>query len=261
MRDPDLVVRAERAAIALERAWDHWRVMHGLDTGPLPPMTSYVGYSSEAPWGEPRVVFGVPAEEAERLAALLYGHDCAGPVHAELSGRPDRRWTGSDGPAVLHDALLRESLEIPAQRQQPASDLWPPGRQAEAVTIDSAAEGAQVPGSRAADAHAEGPAAPAGGEPAPAGATGSDAAANQEQPEPSPASRSQLSPMLPAVPVLAVPTHDRAGASQTQTGGPNTGSAAHGQPESARRRDGRPDCAGWDDIPIGRMRPLPTRRS
>src|SRR5262249_27056077 len=80
MRDPDLVLRAERAAIALERAWDHWRVMHGLDTGPLPPMTSYVGYSSEAPWGQPRVVFGVPAEEAERLAALLYGHDCSGPV-------------------------------------------------------------------------------------------------------------------------------------------------------------------------------------
>jgi hypothetical protein len=78
MRDPDLVMRAERAAIALEQAWGRWRVMHGLDTGPLPPVTSYVGYSLEEPWGQPRVVFGVAAEEAERLAALLNGHDCVG---------------------------------------------------------------------------------------------------------------------------------------------------------------------------------------
>ena len=69
MRDPDLVQRAERAAIALERAWDRWRAMHGLGPEPSPPVSSYVGYSLEEPWGQPRVVFGVGAEEAERLAA------------------------------------------------------------------------------------------------------------------------------------------------------------------------------------------------
>jgi len=238
MRDPDLVLRAERAASALERAWDHWRVMHGLDTGPMPPMTSYVGYSSEAPWGQPRVVFGVPAEEAERLAALLNGHDCVGPVHAGVSGRPDWRWAASDGSAVGRDAPLRDSLGIPAQRQQPAFDLLPPSRQADAATIDAAAESAQVPWPRAHDADPEERAQAAAaviGEPTPAGATGSDAGVIQDQPEPPLGSRSQLSGMLPAVPMLAVPNHDLAGAGQT--GGPDTGNAAHGQPESGRRRE------------------------
>ena len=91
MRDPDLVKRAERAATALERAWIHWRTMHGLGSDPLPPVSSYVGYSLEEPWGQPRVVFGVGAEEAERLAAMLDGHDCVGPIHAEMTGRPEWR--------------------------------------------------------------------------------------------------------------------------------------------------------------------------
>ena len=108
MRDPDLVMRAERAAIALERAWGHWRVMHGLDTGdPLPPVTSYVGYSLEEPWGQPRVVFGVAAEEAERLAALLEGHDCVGPVHAELTA-------GQTGGG------LRQAVRQPSAEHAPA---------------------------------------------------------------------------------------------------------------------------------------------
>jgi hypothetical protein len=87
MRDPDLVLRAQRAASALERAWERWRVMHGFGADPLPPVSSYVGYSLEEPWGQPRVVFGIAAEEAENLAAILDGHDCVGPVHAEVSGR------------------------------------------------------------------------------------------------------------------------------------------------------------------------------
>ena len=101
MRDPDLVQRAERAANALERAWGRWRTMHGLGSDPLPPVSSYVGYSLEEPWGQPRVVFGVGADEAERLAALLDGHDCVGPIHAEVTGRPDwrRRPGGPEGPA------------------------------------------------------------------------------------------------------------------------------------------------------------------
>jgi hypothetical protein len=85
MRDPDLVVRAQQAAAELERAWDRWRTMHGLGTDPLPPVSSYVGYSLEEPWGQPRVVFGIDAREAEQLAALLDRHDCAGPVYAAVA--------------------------------------------------------------------------------------------------------------------------------------------------------------------------------
>jgi hypothetical protein len=88
MRDPDLVVRAQKAATALERAWCHWRSTHGLDAEPAPPVSSYVGYSLDAPWGQARIVFGICAEEAEQLAALLEHHDCVGPVHASVTARP-----------------------------------------------------------------------------------------------------------------------------------------------------------------------------
>jgi hypothetical protein len=77
-RDPDLVLRAQRAAAALEQAWCRWRLAHGLGADPLPPVSSYVGYSLEEPWGQPRVVFGVDAQEAEQLAALLEGNDLSG---------------------------------------------------------------------------------------------------------------------------------------------------------------------------------------
>jgi hypothetical protein len=90
MRDPELMLRAQRAATELERAWDRWRTMHGLGTEPLPPVSSYVGYSLEEPWGQPRVVFGIAAAEAEHLAALLDRHDCAGPVYAAMTSQGAR---------------------------------------------------------------------------------------------------------------------------------------------------------------------------
>jgi hypothetical protein len=90
MRDPELMLRAQRAATELERAWDRWRTMHGLGTDPLPPVSSYVGYSLEEPWGQPRVVFGIAAGEAEHLAALLDRHDCAGPVYAAMTSQGAR---------------------------------------------------------------------------------------------------------------------------------------------------------------------------
>ncbi len=75
MPDPRLVSRAQRAATMLELAWDRWRAAHGLPAEPLPPVSSYVGYSIEEPWGRPRVVFGVDAGDAEKLATLL--QECA----------------------------------------------------------------------------------------------------------------------------------------------------------------------------------------
>jgi hypothetical protein len=86
MRDPDLVFRAQVAASALERAWQRWRDVHGPAADSAPTVSSYVGYSLEEPWGEPRVVFGLPAEDAEQLVMLLDRHDCVGPVHALLAG-------------------------------------------------------------------------------------------------------------------------------------------------------------------------------
>src|SRR6266581_3129572 len=97
MRDPDLVVRAQRAAAELERAWDRFRTAHGLGAEPLAPASSYVGYSLEEPWGEPRVVFGVAAEEAEQLAALLNSHDRGGRSAAAQS-RPGQSAAVQAGP-------------------------------------------------------------------------------------------------------------------------------------------------------------------
>jgi hypothetical protein len=102
MRDPDLVVRAQQAATALESAWRHWRNVHGLDADPMPPVSSYVGYSLDAPWGETRVVLGICAEEAELLASLLEGHDCVGPVYASVTAKPP---AGRTQVAGLADAL------------------------------------------------------------------------------------------------------------------------------------------------------------
>ena len=122
MRDPDLVQRAERAAMALEQAWGHWRVMHGLGSEPLPPVSSYVGYSLEEPWGQPRVVFGVGAEEAERLAALLAGHDCVGPVHAEVNARPGWRLAASGGSATGQSRPFEGAVSVPAQAPPPGAE-------------------------------------------------------------------------------------------------------------------------------------------
>jgi len=71
MGDPELMARAHQAAVRLERSWDRWRRMQGLAAEQAQPVSSYVGYSLAEPWGRPRVVFGVGAEEAELLSDLL----------------------------------------------------------------------------------------------------------------------------------------------------------------------------------------------
>jgi hypothetical protein len=77
MRDPELVVRAQRAATRLESAWDQWRALHGFAVAPGQPAVSYVGYSLKEPWGEPRVVIGIDADEAGYLAEFLDRDECA----------------------------------------------------------------------------------------------------------------------------------------------------------------------------------------
>jgi hypothetical protein len=125
-RDPDLVLRAQRAAAALERAWCRWRLAHGLGADPLPPVSSYVGYSLEEPWGQPRVVFGVDAQEAEQLAALLEGNDLAGagagaghvPAQGQASQAP--RPVPGEQPPMLADAASQDpaaAAEAPVFRE------------------------------------------------------------------------------------------------------------------------------------------------
>ena len=71
MRDPELVSSAQRAAIELERAWGQWRHARGLSDEAPESVASYVAHSIDHPWGRPRVVLGLDADEARALAALL----------------------------------------------------------------------------------------------------------------------------------------------------------------------------------------------
>jgi hypothetical protein len=123
LRDPDLILRAQVAAAELERAWDRWRTMHGLGTDPLPPVSSYVGYSLEEPWGQPRVVFGIEAREAEHLAALLDRHDCAGPVYASVASLAVTRSvdTGDDGAVDNDHHRSAGRVRVPTQARPGAA--------------------------------------------------------------------------------------------------------------------------------------------
>jgi hypothetical protein len=119
MRDPNLIVRAQQAAAELERAWDRWRTLHGLGIDPPPPVSSYVGYSLEEPWGQPRVVFGIDAREAEQLAALLDRHDCNGPVYASVASLAATR-TAEPTEARAPEADRRQGagrVRVPTQAQ------------------------------------------------------------------------------------------------------------------------------------------------
>lgn len=112
MRDPELVFKAQLAASALERAWHRWRLIHGLVADPMPAVSSYVGYSLEQPWGQPRVVLGLASSDAEQLAALLDRHDCIGPVRATITAK-----TGDEGPV---ESGSRDAQPLPVPRQVPS---------------------------------------------------------------------------------------------------------------------------------------------
>jgi len=150
MRDPDLVTRAQRAAVALERAWERWRAMHGLSAEPMPPVSSYVGYSIEEPWGRPRVVFGVDAREAELLAALLDHHECVGPFYQADQADPAEAGFGT-GPAGSAGIPLGEARSrIPAQAHAAEERPRPGERPWQRWGQDAPADG---PGGAAGDAH------------------------------------------------------------------------------------------------------------
>jgi len=168
MRDPDLIGRAQRAATELERAYDRWRTMHGLSREPTPAVSSYVGYSLEEPWGEPRVVFGIEAREAEQLAALLDRHECNGPVYAGLAAMPGARPeqgqefvpasgergrvivptqvqpTMAEREAAWREATWREAAPREQEIEQPRSYDPPAAQEPDGEPPASAAEPAQA---------------------------------------------------------------------------------------------------------------------
>jgi hypothetical protein len=98
MRDPELVARAQRAAARLESAWEQWRALHGLAVAPGQPVVSYVGYSLKEPWGEPRVVIGIDADEAEYLAEFLDRDECAQRGQVPLQQAPHQQVPHQSGP-------------------------------------------------------------------------------------------------------------------------------------------------------------------
>jgi hypothetical protein len=129
MPDPRLVSRAQRAATMLERAWERWRATQGLEAQPMPPVSSYVGYSIEEPWGRPRVVFGVNAEDAERLAALLQESAGYGPEDlprpADSGYRPPVRGAFAADRPALPDRGYDQSLFDDVRGRIPVQG-WPP---------------------------------------------------------------------------------------------------------------------------------------
>ncbi len=120
MRDPELVARAKRAATRLESAWEQWRALHGLAVAPGQPVVSYVGYSLKEPWGEPRVVIGIDADEAESLAAFLDRESC---VHCAQIPRQQVRLT-EPSPVSTGEYPRPTLLSAPAGRSvgAPAAD-------------------------------------------------------------------------------------------------------------------------------------------
>jgi hypothetical protein len=111
MRDPELVARAQRAAARLESAWEQWRALHGLAVAPGQPVVSYVGYSLKEPWGEPRVVIGIDADEAESLAKFLDRDECAQRAQAPHQQVPHQSGPLPSGPPQPVNPLQSGSLQ------------------------------------------------------------------------------------------------------------------------------------------------------
>ena len=125
MRDPELVARAQRAAARLESAWEQWRALHGLAVAPAQPVVSYVGYSLKEPWGEPRVVIGIDADEAEYLAEFLDRDECAQRGQVPLQQvplqssplQPGQHQSGQHQSGSLQPGPLQPGQHEPGQHQ------------------------------------------------------------------------------------------------------------------------------------------------
>jgi hypothetical protein len=128
MRDPELVARAQRAAARLESAWEQWRALHGLAVAPGQPVVSYVGYSLKEPWGEPRVVIGIDADEAEYLAEFLDRDECAQRGQVPLQQVPHQQVPHQSGPLPSGPLQSVNPLQSGPLQQLPRSEPPQEGR-------------------------------------------------------------------------------------------------------------------------------------
>jgi hypothetical protein len=128
MRDPELVARAQRAAARLESAWEQWRALHGLAVAPGQPVVSYVGYSLKEPWGEPRVVIGIDADEAEYLAEFLDRDECAQRGQVPLRQVPHQSGPLPSGPLPSGPLQSVNPLQSGPLQQLPRSEPPQEGR-------------------------------------------------------------------------------------------------------------------------------------
>jgi hypothetical protein len=136
MRDPELAARAGYAAARLEKAWERWRALHGRG-GPSDPLASYVGYSHKEPMGQPRVVIGVGAAEAEYFADFLESHECAGVAHTELRPVKGVAQRPVNGPAPANGPVPAPG-DVPSEPTARVADTTDPA----ALTGASSAAGA-----------------------------------------------------------------------------------------------------------------------
>ena len=143
MRDPELVARAQRAAARLESAWEQWRSLHGLAVSPSQPVVSYVGYSLKEPWGEPRVVIGIDADEAEYLAEFLDRDQCAstGP----LAGQQQLSDRQPPLPQQHMSAQLLSAQQVVPQQALPPQAMLSEQQPPEGDYTSTALLGAPVP--------------------------------------------------------------------------------------------------------------------
>jgi hypothetical protein len=142
MRDPELVARAQRAATRLESAWEQWRALHGLAVAAGQPVVSYVGYSLKEPWGEPRVVIGIGADEAEYLAEFLDRDECAQRGQVPLQQAPLQQASLQAGPsqASALQATPEGTGDYPSSALLGAPVSFAIGRQSPDQVRDIAAE-------------------------------------------------------------------------------------------------------------------------
>ena len=218
MRDPELTHRAQVAAAGLERAWLIWRVVHGTAGDPRPTVSSYTGYSFEEPWGEPRVVFGIAAQDAEQLTALLTGYEC---VHI------------GDGQAASAAAVA--SNGHPDQRGEQSTPLPIPQQAASAVAEPSTADHAARPTSQTASEPQPQPDPAAASDETPSGPPGPGESADPPAAPAAPVAKKQAGSDQPAGGHKATAQRDR------RPGGKQA--AGRGVTEPGQRRRRVPDHA------------------
>jgi hypothetical protein len=265
MRDPDLIGRAQRAAEELERAYDRWRTVHGLSREPMPAVSSYVGYSLEEPWGQPRVVFGIEAREAEQLAALLDRHECNGPVYAGLAARPGAR--PEQGQELIPAAADRGRVVVPTQVQPTMAEreaAWREATWREAVPREQETE-QPPPYDEQPPPYDEQPQPydllePAGREPPdePPGSTVAEAAqaGSDDEADPRETLAAGEEPDLAAFKPQADPASYASEESQDDQAGP----AQAADDEPAEQAEGGQPAAGWSRPGRGRSHVLPRQR-